>query len=180
MLHRQGARILDQIGQTGGKFSTAFLFCYVTGGNTTSFARRLDNRAIASAAAQVPGQRIIDRPAIIFAAIQPHLIQAHDKARRAEPALRSMGLNHRLLHRVQAAIFRFQMLHGQKLLAIKGRDKLNAGIHRAIGHFAITIGFAKNHGAGPTIPLGTAFFGAGFAFFKTQVIKNRHLRINTA
>ena len=158
MFHRQSPAILDHIGQTGGKVGAAFLFSCIIGGNTASIPRRLNNRAIAGTAAQVPGQCIIDRPAILLATIQPQLIQAHDKTGCAETTLRSMGLDHRLLHRMQAAVLGFKMLDRQKLFAIKGRDKLDTGVHRAIGHAPIAVWLTNNDGTGPAIPLRTAFF----------------------
>ncbi len=58
--------------------------------------------------------------------------QRHHEARRAEAALRAVALHHRLLHRMQAAIFGLQMLDREKLAAVQRRQEADAGIDRLI------------------------------------------------
>ena len=67
--------------------------------------RRVDDRPVAGAAAQVAGQRVVDVARATARArvlVQPE--QVITKPGRAEAALRAMAVDHRLLHRMQRAV----------------------------------------------------------------------------
>src|SRR6185369_7348528 len=79
--------------------------------------RRVDDRAIAGAAAEIARERIVDRRAAGHALVMEREQRHHD-AGRAEAALRSMVIDHRLLHRMQRAVGAAQILDRDKLLAV--------------------------------------------------------------
>src|SRR3546814_5231513 len=94
--------------------------------------RRPHDRRVASAAAEVAGQGVIDHALAgkIFV-VAGHGEERHDEARRAEAALRAVAVDHRLLHGMQPAALR-QMLDGDELAAIQSAEKLDAGVHGAV------------------------------------------------
>ena len=65
--------------------------------------RRVDDRPIAGATAEVAGERVARALIGGGLALMIEREQAHHDARRAETALRAVVVDHRLLHRVQAA-----------------------------------------------------------------------------
>ena len=72
-----------------------------------------------------------------------------------EPALRTVELGERLLHRVRSAISTAQMLDGDDMTAIERGQQPDAGGHRFIGQFAIDEP-PHQHGAGAAVTLGAA------------------------
>src|SRR6185369_17489051 len=92
----------------------------------------LQDRPVPGAAAEVAGDRVGElgrRPALAMS------IERHDEARRAEAALRSMAIDHGLLHRVQP-IASLESLDGDDLLPLERADAQDAGIHRLVTYFA--------------------------------------------
>ena len=89
-----------------------------------------------------------------------------DKARGAEPALRSVVIDHRLLHRVQRAIGAADTFDRTHRLALQLWQKKNAGVQRPR---ALLIG--DHNGAGTAVAFIAAFLGAGQAARLAQPIQ---------
>ena len=87
--------------------------------------QRIFDRAIAGAAAEVS----LERSAKVLPLCLVKRCAGHDHARGAEPALKGLGVEERLLHRVDAAVAgeAFDGGHGMAVGA-KGRDQ--AAMHR--------------------------------------------------
>src|SRR5688500_1605181 len=89
--------------------------------------RGVDDRTIAGAAAEVAGKRVVDR--FVVERVVPRMVEAeerHDEARRAEAALARVGLDHRLLHRVEFFAVA-EVLDGDELLSVETADEEDAG-----------------------------------------------------
>ena len=139
------------------------------------FQRGFGNRPVAGAAAQIARQPVIDRaPFGLFTAVMQGK-KTHHKARRAEAALRTVQIDHRLLHRMQFAALG-EVVDGNDIATIHLAKHQDAGIDRFIGEPAVS-DFPKRHGAGATIALVAAFLGTRLAFGKPQMIEQRRCRI---
>jgi hypothetical protein len=104
--------------------------------------------------------------------------QRHDESRGAEAALRAMKVDQRLLNRMQAAVTR-KILDSDEVRAVGLASQHDAGVDGAIDE--ATANMATEHDrAGPTIPLGAAFFGSGRAFMQTKIIQKRKVRCDAA
>ena len=103
--------------------------------------------------------------------------QRHDEARRAEAALRAVGLDHGLLHRVQATIG--EVINGDHLGTVGLAGEQDAGIDRRIGDAAIDAA-AQHHRAGAAIALGAAFLGAERALLQAQIVEQGQGRAEAA
>src|SRR5262245_22069334 len=104
----------------------------------------------------------------------PRLVQreeAHDEPRRAEPALRAVAVDHRLLHRMQRTVGALEALDGDELLAVERRDKLDARVDGAEAH-AIAFELGQHYRARAAVALGTAFLGSGPAEILAQEVEN--------
>lgn len=106
---------------------------------------------------------------MIPVAVQMRRRHRHDKARRAEPALRAVKINHRLLYRVQRAIRPGNPLDGAHRLGGQLRQQQDAGIQRP-GPAMI----ADHHRAGPAIALVAALFGALQLAHLAQPVQKRY------
>ena len=137
------------------------------------------DRAIAGAAAEIAGERIVDPVAVRLARLLVEREQRHHEARRAEAALRAMAIDHRLLAGMQRAVGRGQILHRQQLLAVQRADELDAGIDRAIAQ-AVAVQLAQHHGAGAAIALAAAFLGADAALRAAQIVQHGRVGIDAA
>ncbi len=89
-----------------------------------------------------------------------------DKARRAEPALRPVMLDHRLLHGVQRAMRPGDPLDSPHRTPVELRQEQDAGVQRPR---AVLVG--DHHRAGPAIALVAALLGAGQAPLVAQPVK---------
>ena len=121
--------------------------------------RRVEDRPVAGAAAQVARQRVAHRLPIGPAGVLVEPEQAHHEAGRAEAALRAVALDHRLLHRMQR-VGRGEALHRVDGLAVHGRQQADAGVD-AIPREAIASRFGDRHRARAAVALGAAFLRAG-------------------
>ena len=105
--------------------------------------------------------------------------ERHDEARRAEAALRAVGLDQRLLDGVEIAVAVRQVLDGDQLLAVERRHELDAGIDRAIAE-PVAVELAEHHRAGAAIALGAALLGAAAPLDPAQILEHGHRRIDRA
>ena len=99
--------------------------------------RRVDDRAVARAAAEIAGERIVDG----LAAHRPRAVlvereQAHHDAGRAEAALRAVMLDHRRLHRMERAVVG-EVLDGDDLGAVDLAEQEDAGVDRLVAEPAV-------------------------------------------
>ena len=124
--------------------------------------RGLEDRLVSGAAAEVAGQRVAGLGPARRLLLAEQGEQRHDEARGTEAALRSVAVHHRLLHRVQRAVRTLQILHGDELLAVQGRQELDAGIDGTIAD-PVAVQLTQRHGTGAAIALGAALLGAGAA-----------------
>ncbi|MNR19200.1 hypothetical protein D3C85_1359760 [compost metagenome] len=119
-------------------------------------------------------------------AVLVHAEQAHDKAGRAETALRAVAVDHGGLGRVEAGgRFAFdqrvarQVLHRPQRQAIDRMRHAYAAVDgRVAQRFAARgrgHGLANDHGAGAAVAFGAAFLGAGAAQVLAQDFEKRAL-----
>ena len=139
--------------------------------------RRVDDRTIAGAAAEVAGERIINDATrrALDGLVQRE--QRHHEARRAKAALRAVAVDERLLDRMQRAVCAGQALDGDELLAVERRHELDARIDRAKADPA-AVKLADDDGTGAAIAFGTAFLGSGAAQILAQKLKDRAGRVD--
>ncbi len=134
------------------------------------------DRRVAGAAAEIAGQRIVDRLfAGCVAAGLAEREQRHHETGRAEAALRAMMIDHRGLHGMQGPIVVFQMLDSEKLAAVEGADRLDAGIDGAVDQPAV-LRPHHHHGARAAIALVAALLGSDMALGEPQPIEHRRGR----
>ena len=131
--------------------------------------RRVDDRTVAGAAAEIAGHMGGDLGTGRRAARLVEREQRHDEARRTETALRAVRINQRLLYGVKNAIRR-QIVHGDEFLAVELHDKQDAGVDRLIGDTAV-LQASECHGAGAAIALVAAFLGAARPLFQPQIVQ---------
>ena len=118
-------------------------------------AGRAADRRISGAAAEVAfGRRIIE-----LAGVEAGK-QAHDESRRAVSTLRSRSLDEGALDRVQVGALG-QMFDSDDLAPAQSTHRQQAAVDRPIVAPAIGVRFDHGHRAGPAIPVGAAFLGAG-------------------
>ena len=91
----------------------------IIGAGIANLERRVDDRPIAGAAAQISRQHIVDlvagRAAMIVVIVRE---QAHHDAGRAEAALRAVQTRHRFLDRMQHAVCG-QIFHRDQFAAVE-------------------------------------------------------------
>ena len=75
-----------------------------------------------------------------------------------------MGIDQRLLHRMEGTVCRGQPLDGQYLFAVGLTEESNTTVNRPIEDAAVD-GLANRHRASPAIALGTTFLGATGVFY---------------
>ncbi len=137
------------------------------------------DRSIAGTAAQVAGERVVDPVAVRLARFLIQREQRHHEARRAEAALRSVAIHHRLLAGMKRSVGRGQIFHRQQLLAVQRADQLYAGIDRAVAQ-PVAVHFAQHHRAGATIALAAAFLGADPPLRAAQIIQHGRVGVDVA
>ena len=116
---------------------------------------RAADRRIAGAAAQVAFCRRI----VEFAGVEAGK-QAHDEPRRAVSALRTRSVDEGALDRMQVGAVG-QMLDRDDLAPAQRAERQQAAVDRPVVAPAVGIRFDHGHRAGPAIPVGAAFLGAG-------------------
>ncbi len=134
-------------------------------------------RGVAGTAAQVAGKRVVDAGWRGVGVVVVQGEHRHDEARRAEAALGAVAIDHRLLHRVQRAVRRLQVLDGEDLAAVEGRHEADAGVDGLVPD-AVAVQASDHDGAGAAVAFGAAFLGAGLAFGQAQPVEHRHRRID--
>jgi hypothetical protein len=154
-----GARVVAQGGQPGGQ-RREVEGPRRHGGQSPS---GIDDGPVAGAAAQVArdgGLRLLAAERARRAAIGVvEGEQRHHEAWRAEAALRGMVIDHGLLHRVQGAVGRGQVLDREHRTAIDRRQRPDAAVDRP-QHRAFAVEFADHDRAGAAVALGAALAGA--------------------
>ena len=158
-----GGRSLDRV---GARFDCEALL------------HRPDDRGVAGAAAEIAGERVVDRllawQRVGRAGQGEH---RHDEAGRAEATLRAVAVDHRLLDRVQPSVGALEVLDGEQLAAVQGRHELNAGVDGAVVE-PRTIRLGDDHGAGTAVALVAPFLGPRPASCQPQPVEHRLGRVD--
>jgi hypothetical protein len=153
-------------------------------GQAAHLLRRVEDRPVAGAAAQIPRQfflRQFARDALAAAhMVLVHPEQAHHEAGRAKAALGAVVSHHRLLGRMQASVFTCEVFHGPQSQAIDGMGQPDAAVDRLVAdRFALAArpgrDLAQHDGAGTAVALAAAFLGAGCAQVFAQHFQQRAL-----
>ena len=139
--------------------------------------RRVDNRPVAGAAAQIACKGGVDPGLVQPLAVAPGSKHRHHKTRGAEAALRAVPVHHHLLAGMQLRriiAFRHDAFDGGNRGPLEHAHELDAGIYRMPAHGpGGGIAPRDDHGAGPAIPLGAAFLGPGQAAALAQPVEQR-------
>ena len=138
--------------------------------------RRVADRAIAGAAAQIARERIIDHRLVERA--RPLLMQdeqAHHDARRTEAALRTVMGDHRFLDRMQRAAL-CEILHGDEIRPVDLAEQQDAGIDRLVDEPPVPHP-SERDSAGAAIALPATLLGAERAHLLAQIIEQRGARM---
>ncbi len=104
--------------------------------------------------------------------------QAHHDAGRAEAALRSMEVDHRLLDGMQTRALG-EVLDRQHLGAVDLAEQQDAGVDRLVGRRAIGAAARQDDCAGAAIALAAALLGALGADVLAQPVEERRTRRKT-
>ncbi len=131
---------------------------------------RIDDGAIARAAAEIAGDLVDDVLPRRRLAGMIEREERHDESRRAEAALRTVQVDHRLLHRMQRSIFG-KVVDGDELLAVDLAHQQDAGIHGFIDETPVTQ-TAEGHRAGATVSFVAALLGAARLLLKPEIVEN--------
>ena len=99
----------------------------------------------------------------------------HYKTWRAKSALAAMGIDQRLLHRMEGTVCRGEPLDCQYLFAVGLTEESNTTVNRPIADAAVD-GLANRHRASRAIAFGTPFLGAAGVFHGAQVFEDRQIR----
>jgi hypothetical protein len=141
-------------------------------------AHRLDDGAVAGAAAQVAGQRLVDPPPrgrLPLALVQRE--HRHHEPGRAEAALRAVAVDQRALHRVERAVGPPEALDREERLPVQRGEEEQAGVHGAEAHRPARQ-LAEHHRARAAIALGAAFLGAAAPLGPPQPLEHRRGRVD--
>jgi len=134
------------------------------------------DRAVAGAAAEVAGERILQGARVRRAAFALVGVEAHHEPRRAEAALAGVVRHHRLLDRMQAPVAP-QALDGKQRPAVEHRGEQDAGVDRPEAHAAV-LKLAQHDGAGAAVALSAALLGPGAAQVIAQQVQHRQRRVD--
>jgi hypothetical protein len=93
-------------------------------------AARRHDRPIAGAAAEIAGERFMHECVVCRLAAVVESKHRHCETGRAESALGGVGINKRLLHRMQRAVHRRQSLDRENCAIVDLRQHHQARIHR--------------------------------------------------
>src|SRR5262249_16512641 len=99
----------------------------------------------------------------------------HHEARRAEAALRGVGIDERLLHRMERPVRARQTLDRENRAIVDLRQHHQAGIYRAELQRSVDPS-TDDDGPGPAIPLRTTFLGSGEMRAGAKPVEHRHAR----
>ena len=133
----------------------------------------VDDRRITGAAAQIARQPAAHRRLVEFLAILQQSGHRDHKTGRAEPALRAVAVDHRLLHRARLG-FAAQSLDRHDVRTVQLKHKLDARINGPINEpLAIFCRPPDKHRARPTIALAANDLGAYEAVRPANVIRQR-------
>ena len=166
----QGAQRLDGLARGAGEAVAR------PGGDA---AAGIDDRAIAGAAAEIAGKRLVNERVLgAFAAVVEGE-HRHHEARRAEPALGAIRVDERLLHRVERAVRGREPIDGEHLGAVELRHQHEAGVDRLVSQLAAV--FPPDHdGAGAAIAFRAALFRAGQPRIEPQPVEHGRGRRHAA
>ena len=124
--------------------------------------RRIGDRPVTGAATQISREQAVDVLARYLARrlLAEVCIEGHHEAWCAKPALRSMAIDHGLLHRMRLAFNRHTFYCGHSL-AMQGRHELDARIHGTMANPTIGPNVGNGDRTRTAITLGAPFLGAG-------------------
>ena len=137
--------------------------------------RRPHDRLVAGAAAEIALQRLLDLGVGRRRVGHPQRIERHHEARRAEAALRAVEIDHRLLHRMQAAVASPEMFDGDDMAAVERAEEADAGVDAFIDELALREP-SDQHGASAAVALGAAFLGAAQRAAQPEIVEQRLVR----
>lgn len=142
-------------------------------------ARRSDDWSVSGTTTQIPGQRVINLPAVGIRVGLVQREQRHYETRRAKAALRSMVVDHGSLYGMQPATSRRQALDRNQLFAIERRQELDAGINRPHRKIVAISGQLGDHnGAGTAIALCATLFRSGAAEVLAKELQHSARRVD--
>ncbi len=136
--------------------------------------RRVDDRPVAGAAAEISRQRLADASVGRGLALVIEREQAHDDPRRAEAALRAVKVDHRLLKRVQRVAVG-EVLDRQHFRAVDLPEQQDAGVDGLVSERAAAQA-REDHRAGAAIAFGAAFLRSLGPRLLAQPIEQRRAR----
>ena len=137
--------------------------------------RGIDDRTVAGAAAQVPGDPVVhggagDGPAC---GIMEQREQRHHEAGRAEAALGAVEVDHRLLHRMQAV--GREVVDRDHVAAVGLPGEHDAGIHGGIDQ-PLADPPPQHHRAGAAVALRASLLGPHRPLMEPQIIEEGQRR----
>ena len=138
---------------------------------------RVDDRPVAGAAAEVSCDHVVDPGAIRPRLAAVHREQRHDESRGAEPALRAVMVDHRLLHRMQRAVRLAEILDRNELFSVQRRDEQDAGVDRTVAQ-PVPVQLAQHDRARAAIAFRATLLGAGLAGLRAQPVEDGHVGID--
>src|SRR5262245_57390868 len=133
------------------------------------------DRAVTGAAAEVAGERFMhDRGVRRLAAVVEGK-HRHDETRRAEAALGGIGIDERLLHRMERSVRPGQTLDRQDGTIVDLRQHPQAGIPRLELQRSVDAP-TEDDGTGAAVALRAAFLGSGEMGAGAKPVEHRHAR----
>ena len=142
-------------------------------GTSARLARRLDDRAIACATAEIAGEGLVNGFIVRGPALLAQRPECHDKPRSTEPALACMTGYHCLLDGIGSLIPAGQPLDRRETGAVK----LAQGVEACVDGFGPGAAMAHHgNGTGAAVPFRAPLLGAPEAGFTAQIVQHRHRR----
>ena len=135
----------------------------------------LHDRAIAGATAEIAGKRFMHGGAFGRLTAMMEGEHRHHETRRAEAALGGVGIDHRLLHRMERAVRCSQAFDREDGSIVDLRQHHQAGIHRLKPQRSVDLA-AKDDRAGAAIAFGASFLRSGETCAGPQPVQHRHAR----
>ena len=137
----------------------------------------VDDGPVSGAPAEVSGERILDALHIRRSAFEVHREKRHDEAGRAESALGSVQVHHRVLYLMKRPVGSFQMLHCQDVTAVERQQRPYAGIDRLMANHPVAQSPHDNC-ARAAVAFRATLLGADPALIESQPVQQGRVRRN--
>ena len=145
------------------------------GGPLREAAAGLHDRAVAGATAEIAGEGFVHGRAVRRLAAMVEGKHRHHETGRAEAALGRVGIDHRLLHRMERAVRCGQTFDREDGAIVDLRKHHEAGIHRPKLQRSVNLA-AKHDGAGTAVALGAPFLRSGETRAGAKPVQHCHAR----